>query len=82
MKAATLDERRRLVMPPACPPNAAVTIQQLDANTWLVKRCLPEKKIKMVSVAIIDRLPDDPEWDKVETKIVESISRRLPPPEE
>lgn len=66
MESATPDERRRLVMPPGCPPGSAVTIQELDKTTWLVTRQVPSRKFKMVVLPVIDRLPDDPEWEKTE----------------
>ena len=82
MKAAQLDDRRRLVMPPECPPNAAVVIQQVDEDTWIVKRQKPERGLVIVALRHIEKLPDDPEWEKVERKIGKYLSRRVPEPEE
>ena len=82
VKSATLDDRRRLVMPPECPPGSAVTIQELDEATWLVKRQLPAKDYKMVMIPIIDRLPDDPGWEKVEHAFTRHASKTIPEPEE
>jgi hypothetical protein len=75
MKSATLDDRRRLVMPPECPPGSAVTIQQVDRTTWLVKRHLPTRDFKMVMIPLIDRLPDDPEWEKAEEAFARHASK-------
>jgi hypothetical protein len=66
MKMSTLDDRRRLVMPPECPPNSAVTIQQLDEETWLVSLGKETRKFKKVYFPIVEDLPPDPEWDKLE----------------
>jgi hypothetical protein len=82
VKSATLDDRRRLVMPPECPPGSAVTIQELDEATWLVKRQLPAKDYKMVMIPVIDRLPDDPDWEKKELDLARYAATKLPPFEE
>ena len=82
VKSATLDDRRRLVMPPECPPGSAVTIQELDQTTWLVKRQVPSREYKIVMIPIINRLPDDPEWGKVEQAFTRHASKNLPEPEE
>jgi hypothetical protein len=80
MKAAQLDERRRLVMPPECPPHSAVVIQQIDAETWIVRRQVPSDKFVVVLLRGLKHLPDDPEWEKVENKIARHLSSRLPEP--
>jgi hypothetical protein len=81
MKAAQLDDRRRLVMPPECPPNSAVTIQQLDDDTWIVKRRKPERGLVVVAFRDVEKLPDDPEWEKKELAAAKYLSGRVPPPE-
>ena len=78
MKSAVLDDRRRLVMPPGCPPHSAVTIQELDNSTWIVKRQLPSKEFKVVVLPVVERLPDDPEWEKVEEAFARHASKNLP----
>ena len=75
MKSATLDDRRRLVMPPECPPGSAVTIQELDKTTWLVRRQMPAQDFKMVTIPVIDRLPDYPEWEKAEAAFARHASK-------
>ena len=82
LKAATVDERRRVVLPESCPPNSAVTIQQLDEDTWLVKRSKPSKSYKVVLIPAIHKLADDPAWEAVERKIADHTSRKLPKFEE
>jgi hypothetical protein len=82
MTSATVDSKRRLVMPKECPPKSAVTIQQVDSETWIVKRQRPMKDVKVVLIPIIKRLPDDPEWDRVEAAFASSTYKKLPPPEE
>ncbi|MGC3958126.1 MAG: hypothetical protein QM813_09370 [Verrucomicrobiota bacterium] len=37
------DERRRFNMPDECPPNALLTVQQLDTDLWLVRRVTAEE---------------------------------------
>jgi len=80
MKSATVDGRRRLVMPQECPPGSAVTIQPIDDNTWIVKRQTPDKNFKMVLIPVIDRLPDDPEWEKLERAFTRHSSRTITEP--
>jgi hypothetical protein len=81
-KAATVDDRRRVVLPESCPPHSAVTIQQLDPDTWLVKRHRANKGYKVVLIPAIKKLSDDPDWEAVERKIADHTSRKVPPFEE
>ena len=68
-------------MPPELEPGDPVIIQALDADNWLVKRLRREKNIKLVAIPVIEKLPDDPAWEKVERKLAKAASRRLPEPE-
>ena len=43
MMATVTDERRRLVMPQELPAGSAVTIQQVEADAWLVKKLTEDK---------------------------------------
>jgi hypothetical protein len=81
MKTARLDAKRRLVMPPDLEPGAAVAIEALGADNWLVKRLHPEKNLKIVVVPTIRRLPDDAKWEKVERKLARAAQTGLPEPE-
>lgn len=81
MKAAMVDGRRRLLMPPECPPNSAVTIQQVDDNTWIIKRQLPDRRFKMVLIPVVEQLPEDPEWEKTEAALARSATSRLAEPQ-
>lgn len=81
VKATTVDDRRRIVMPPECPPHSAVIIQQLDDNAWLVKRAVPDQTFKMIAIPIIKRLPDDPEWEKTELALAQYAANQLPEPD-
>ncbi len=82
LESRQLDDKRRLIMPANCPPGAAVTIQQLDEDTWLVKRRKPAKQVKVVLVPEIHKLPADPDWDRVEVAFARAALKKLPPPEE
>ena len=77
-----VDDRRRVVMPPECPPGSAVTIQALDETTWLIRRQVPPGDFKCVMIPVVKRLPDDQEWDKVEEAFGRTAYSKLPPPEE
>ena len=82
MKASTIDDKRRVVLPSA-PPGAQVTIEQLDQDTWVVRRYGKQIKLKRVLIPVIDELPDDPEWDKVENAFGRAAYKKLrqrPPP--
>ncbi len=81
IKATTVDDRRRIVMPPDCRPNSTVSIQQLDDSTWLVRTLKPKKNFKLVLIPVIDKLTDDPEWQKVESRLARYAASKLPPPD-
>jgi hypothetical protein len=81
MKATTVDDRRRIVMPPECPPRSAVIIQQLDENAWLVKRALPDRSVKMIAIPVIKKLPRDPRWEKTEAALARYAASHLPEPD-
>jgi hypothetical protein len=81
IKAANVDDRRRVVLPITCPPNSAVTIQELDDETWIVKRHKLNQNLIFVAIEHIERLPDDPEWEKKEADAAKRLSGRFPPPE-
>jgi hypothetical protein len=51
MKAATLDSRRRLTMPPEIDPLSAVTIEHTDRDTWIVRRVRRTKTPPAIIVA-------------------------------
>ena len=82
MNATLLDDRRRLVMPRELPPKSAVTVQQIDADTWIVKRHRPQRNFVMVAIPVIKELPADPEWEAVEAKLTAHSNRKVAPVEE
>ena len=49
------------------------------------RRCATHRsprKFKMVALPVIDRLPDDPEWEKTELAFARHAATKLPPFEE
>ena len=82
MNATLLDDRRRLVMPPELPAKSAVTVQQIDADTWIVKRHCPQRNFLIAPIPIITELPSDPEWEAVEAKLTAHCNRKIAPLEE
>ena len=82
MTATILDDRRRLVMPKAFKPKAAVTVQVIDDETVLVKLAKPTKARMVMLLPDVKHLPDDPEWEKIEHKIVRHNTRKVTPFEE
>jgi len=81
MQSAMLDDRRRVVMPKECPPHSAVTIQQVDDHSWLVRCQVPDRNVRVVAIPVIHRLADDPAWEKTEAEIAKAVVGRLPEPE-
>jgi hypothetical protein len=47
-----------------------------------VKRQLPSKDFKVVVLPVVNHLPDDPEWEKVEEAFARHASKNLPEPGE
>ncbi len=82
VNATLLDDRRRLVMPAELPPKSAVTVQRIDADTWVVRRHRPQKNVVMVAIPVIKELPSDPEWEPVEAKLTARSNRKIAPFEE
>src|SRR5437879_5516672 len=37
MKAGTIDDKRRIVLPKECPPGSKITIEEVDPFTWIVR---------------------------------------------
>lgn len=77
-----VDSRRRVVMPTTLPPDAVVSIQQLADDCWVVRRIRPSRKARMISVPVIEELPKDARWEKVESKFTEAAAKDLAPFEE
>ena len=77
-----VDDRGRVLLAPDCEPGSHVTIEQIDRDTWLVRRHREQTKLKMVQIPVIRRLPDDPEWDKAENALARAAYAKLPPPPE
>lgn len=80
VQATKTDDRRRLVMPPELPAGSAVTIQQLDENTFIVRRQLPRDELMVVLEPDLKDLPEDPEWDKKARALARHTWKNLPVP--
>jgi hypothetical protein len=78
MIAAMSDDKRRVTMPKELPPKSAVTIEQVDENSWLITRQRPNADIVVFALPTIKELPADPEWEAVEARMVKHNNRRLP----
>ena len=77
-----VDSRRRVVMPATLPPDAVVSIQQLADDCWVVRRVRPSRKTRMISVPVIDELPKNAAWEKVESAFGQAAAKELTPFEE
>ena len=82
MNATLTDDRRRLVMPPELPARSPVTVQQIDEDTWIVKRARPGKIRMVMLLPDIKKLPRDDAWQKTESSIVGHNSKDVAPFEE
>ena len=82
MTATVIDNRRRLVMPPELPARSSVTVQQIDEDTWIVKRLRPTKTEVVVLLPDIKKLPQDPEWEALEVRFVAHTNKNRRPFEE
>jgi hypothetical protein len=82
VNATLIDDRRRLVMPPELPARSPVTVQQIDDDTWIVKRARPSKALMVMLLPDVQQLPDDPEWQKIESRMVKHNNQKLAPFEE
>jgi hypothetical protein len=80
MKSRVVDDKRRVVLPETCPPHCEVTVGELDETTWLVKRQVPTRGFKIVLIPALKRLPDDPEWEKVEHTFTSHASKTVSEP--
>jgi hypothetical protein len=78
MTASMTDDKRRLTMPKELPPKSAVTIQQLDNDSWLITRQKPKANLVVVALPTIKELPSDPEWEAIEKRMVKHNNRKLP----
>ena len=82
LSTTRVDSRRRVVMPTTLPPDAVVTIQQLEDDCWVVRRVRPSRKVRMISIPVVDKLPRDSNWERVETAFARAANRGLTPFEE
>jgi hypothetical protein len=80
MKAAQLDDRRRVVMPPECPAGSTVTIDRLDQDTWLLRRHKRDHGLKLIAVQSVRNLPADPDREKIEAQLARHASGKLSEP--
>ena len=78
MKACMTDSKRRLTMPQDLPPKSAVTIQRMDPDSWLVTRQKGSTGIVAVGLPCLEKLPDDPEWEAIERRMVKHNNQTLP----
>ncbi len=66
-------------MPSALPARSPVTIQQLDDDTFIVRRQRPSGQLLVVLEPDIKHLPDDPEMDVLAEKASRASLKKLPP---
>lgn len=82
MNATVTDSRRRLVMPPELPARSPVIVEQIDEDTWVVKRARPGQAHMVLLLPDVKQLPQEAEWQETESKIVAHNSKAIAPFEE
>jgi hypothetical protein len=82
MTATVTDERRRLVMPPELPARSAVTVEQIDDETWVVRLQKPRKHLVAYLLPDVTEHKTDPEQDAFERRVGRHLNRSVPPFEE
>jgi hypothetical protein len=78
MEATMTDDRRRLVMPPELPARSAVTIQQLDEDTFIVRRQRPGDQMLVVLEPDVRHLTDDSKMDALGEKLSRRALKKFP----
>ena len=66
-------------MPPELPARSPVTVQQIDADTWIVKRARPSTARMVLLLPDVKKLPDDQAWEKVEAAFARASNQGLAP---
>jgi hypothetical protein len=77
VNATVIDDRRRLVLPPRFAAKSAVTVQDIDEETVLVKISRPSKHRMVMLLPDVQTLPADPAWDKVEAAFTRDSNKGL-----
>ncbi|HEY1788805.1 MAG TPA: hypothetical protein VGJ73_11640 [Verrucomicrobiae bacterium] len=78
LKARQVDDYRRVVLPDTCPAGSAVTVQEIDEDTWLVKRQRNSRNLFVVLDPDVKHLKDDPEGDALAEKLARHSLKKLP----
>lgn len=78
LKARQVDDHRRVVLPETVPAGSAVTLQQLDEDTIIVRRHRPRQNLFVVLEPDVKHHRDDPELDKLAEKVSRDSLKKLP----
>lgn len=78
LKARQVDDHRRVVLPETVPAGSAVTLQQIDEDTIIVRRQRPGQNLFVVLEPDIKHIPDDPELDALAEKVARHSLKKLP----
>ena len=82
MKAATIDDKRRIVLPKKCPPGGKITIEEVDALTWIVRLHPSGVRFKRVLIPVVEKLHSDKQKKRMEDALGRAAYAKLPPPPE
>jgi hypothetical protein len=72
--------RRRVVLPPEIPPGATVMLHRLTADVWILTLKRRAPNLNIVLIPDVERLLDDPAWERKELQPANALSRHLRPP--
>ncbi|HTV39497.1 MAG TPA: hypothetical protein VMF08_02905 [Candidatus Sulfotelmatobacter sp.] len=78
LKARTVDDHRRVVLPESCPAGSTVIVQQLDEDTYIVRRQRPRQHLFVVLERDVEKLRDDPDMDALGEKASKAGLKKLP----
>ena len=77
IKAATVDDKRRVVLPESWKPRSAVTIECIEADTLVIRRQRPRDPLIVVLEPDVKHLPENRELDRLTTAASRSALRHV-----
>ncbi len=69
------------MLPEELEPGSKVMIERVDDDSWLVTRYRKQTKVKVLYLPVLSKLPDDPEWDRVEHAFTRAASKTVHRPD-
>ena len=79
MTVIKTDNRKRVMLPDAKPGQVFAYVRDSSGVVTLSPVRGQQPACKIVAIPIADKLPDDPEWDKVEAAFGSAAAKNLKP---